>query len=144
MKMKERTLVIIKPDAVKRNVIGNIISRLESRCGKVVALKMVKLRKEQAMKLYECHKRKRFYESLCEWMCSGPVVLMVLEGENVIENTRRLIGDTNPEKAKIETIRAQYGTSTRRNAVHASADKLEAEAEIALFFSKSELMEGER
>jgi nucleoside-diphosphate kinase len=116
----ERTLVIVKPDAVKKNVVGDIVRILQENDLKLLAIKMVHLTKEQAKKFYIVHKDKPFYDELTDFMSSGPCVPMVFEGENAIERVREIIGATDPAKAAEGTIRKKYGTDVGRNAVHAS------------------------
>jgi nucleoside-diphosphate kinase len=136
----ERTLVIAKPDAVRKNVVGKIISRLEDEGFKLVVLKKAKLTKEQAGQFYIVHKDRPFYGELCDFMSSGPIVPMVWEGENVIARVREIMGATDPSKAAEGTLRKLYGTNVGENAVHGS-DSLESAAyEIPFFFSGIELV----
>ena len=137
----EKTLVIIKPDAVKKNLIGEIIKRIEEKGFKIIALKMIHLTKEQAKLFYIVHKDRDFYESLTDFMSSGPCVVMVVKGENVIEEIRDLMGATDPKKAKPNTIRADFGESIERNAIHGSDSVSSAEYEISCMFSKLEFCE---
>lgn len=136
----ERTLVIIKPDGVQRQLIGPIISRFEQRGLKIIALKMMQVSHDLARRHYAVHAGKPFYEGLIRYVTSGPVVVMVLEGPNAIEITRATIGATNPAKASPGTIRADYALEMGRNLVHSSDGPETAAAEIALWFSESELL----
>ncbi len=136
----ERTLVIAKPDAVRKNVVGKIISRLEDEGFKLVALKKVKLTKEQAGQFYIVHKDRPFYGELCDFMSSGPIVPMVWEGENVIARVREIMGATDPSKAAEGTLRKLYGTNVGENAVHGSDSPESAVYEIPFFFSGIELV----
>jgi nucleoside-diphosphate kinase len=135
----ERTLSIIKPDAVGKNVIGKIYSRFETNGLKVVAAKMKHLSRREAEGFYAVHKERPFYKDLVEFMISGPVMIQVLEGESAIAKNRELMGATDPKKADAGTIRADFAQSVDANAVHGS-DALETAAvEIAYFFSTTEL-----
>ena len=136
----ERTLVIAKPDAVRKNVVGKIISRLEDEGFKLVALKKVRLTKEQAGQFYIVHKDRPFYGELCDFMSSGPIVPMVWEGENVIARVREIMGATDPSKAAEGTLRKLYGTNVGENAVHGSDSPESAAYEIPFFFSGIELV----
>ena len=136
----EKTLSIIKPDAVAKNVIGKIIDRFESNGLRIAAMKKIKLTKEDAAKFYEVHKQRPFYNDLCEYMSSGPVVVMVLEGENAIAKNRELMGATNPKEAAPGTIRADFAESIEANAVHGSDSLENAKKEIAFFFAEREIV----
>jgi nucleoside-diphosphate kinase len=136
----ERTLVIAKPDAVRKNIVGKIISRLEDEGFKLVALKKIKLTKEQAGQFYIVHKDRPFYGELCDFMSSGPIVPMVWEGENVITRVREIMGATDPSKAAEGTLRKLYGTNVGENAVHGSDSPESAAYEIPFFFSGIELV----
>jgi nucleoside-diphosphate kinase len=136
----ERTLVIAKPDAVRKNVVGKIISKLEDEGFKLVALKKVKLTKEQAGQFYIVHKDRPFYDELCDFMSSGPIVPMVWEGENVIVRVREIMGATDPSKAAEGTLRKLYGTNVGENAVHGSDSPESAAYEMPFFFSGIELV----
>jgi nucleoside-diphosphate kinase len=136
----ERTLVIAKPDAVRKNIVGKIISRLEDEGFKLVALKKIKLTKEQAGQFYIVHKDRPFYGELCDFMSSGPIVPMVWEGENVIARVREIMGATDPSKAAEGTLRKLYGTNVGENAVHGSDSPESAAYEIPFFFSGIELV----
>ncbi|MGJ0490133.1 nucleoside-diphosphate kinase [Methylobacter sp.] len=135
----ERTFSIIKPDAVAKNVIGEIYSRFEKNGLQIVAAKMVHLTQEQAEGFYAEHKERGFFKDLVSFMISGPVIMQVLEGENAVLKNRELMGATNPKEAAAGTIRADFANSIDENAVHGS-DALEtAKREIAFFFSENEL-----
>jgi len=136
----EQTLSIIKPDAVAKNVIGKIIDRFESNGLRIAAMKKIKLTKEDAAKFYEVHKERPFFNDLCEYMSSGPVVVMVLEGENAVAKNRELMGATDPKEAAPGTIRADFAESIEANAVHGSDSLENAKKEIAFFFSKREIL----
>ncbi|WP_456480599.1 nucleoside-diphosphate kinase [Nautilia sp.] len=136
----EKTLSIIKPDAVAKNVIGKIIDRFESNGLKIAAMKKIKLTKEDASKFYEVHKERPFYNDLCEYMSSGHVVVMVLEGENAVAKNRELMGATNPKEAAPGTIRADFAESIEANAVHGSDSLENAKKEIAFFFAEREIL----
>ncbi|MDC2825192.1 nucleoside-diphosphate kinase [Rodentibacter pneumotropicus] len=137
--MVERTLSIIKPDAVRRNLIGAILARFEQNEFKIVAAKMVYLTREQAEGFYAEHQGKAFFESLVDYMMSAPVVVSVLEKENAVKNYRTLIGATNPENAAEGTIRKDFALSQRENSVHGSDSIESANREIAYFFADSEI-----
>ena len=135
----QRTLSIIKPDAVRRNLIGAILARLEQQGFTIVAAKMVHLNKEQAEGFYAEHQRKPFFEPLVAYMTSAPVLVSVLEKENAVQDYRTLMGATNPEAAAEGTIRRDFALSQRENSVHGS-DSLESAArEIAYFFVSEEV-----
>ena len=136
----EKTLSIIKPDAVAKNVIGKIIDRFESNGLRIAAMKKIKLTKEDAAKFYEVHKERPFFNDLCEYMSSGPVVVMVLEGENAVAKNRELMGATDPQKAAPGTIRADFAESIEANAVHGSDSLENAKKEIAFFFAEREIL----
>ena len=137
----ERTLSIIKPDAVARNLIGSIDARLEQAGLRIVAMRRMQLTKEQARRFYAVHSDKAFYESLCEYMSSGPVVVQVLSGENAILKNREVMGATNPANAEIGTIRRDFGESIEHNAVHGSDSPENAEIEINFFFNKLDIID---
>jgi nucleoside-diphosphate kinase len=136
----EKTLSIIKPDAVAKNVIGKIIDRFESNGLRIAAMKKIKLTKEDAAKFYEVHKERPFFNDLCEYMSSGPVVVMVLEGENAVAKNRELMGATDPKEAAPGTIRADFAESIEANAVHGSDSLENAKKEIAFFFAEREIL----
>jgi len=135
----ERTLVIVKPDAVKKGAVGDIIRILQEHGLKLIALKMVRLTKEQAKMFYIVHKDRPFYDELTDFMSSGPCVPMVFEAEDVISKVREIIGATDPSKAEPGTIRALYGTNVGENAVHASDSRESADYEIPFFFNSLEI-----
>lgn len=135
----ERTLSIIKPDAVGKNVIGKIYSRFESNGLQIVASKMVRLSDTAAGGFYAEHEGRPFYPALIEFMTSGPVVVQVLEGEGAIAKNRELMGATNPQEAAEGTIRADFAESIDANAVHGSDSPESAAREIAYFFASSEI-----
>jgi nucleoside-diphosphate kinase len=132
----ERTLAIVKPDAVKKRIIGKIIARIEEEGFTIVRMRLVHLTKDEAKGFYIVHKDKGFYDSLCEFMSSGPVVIMALEAENAIKLWREVMGATDPALAKSGTLRRAYGFSIERNAVHGSDARETAEWEINYFFKK--------
>lgn len=136
---RERTLSIIKPDAVAKNVIGAIESRFEQAGLQIVALKMVQLSQAKAEGFYAEHKERPFFNDLVRFMTSGPVVVQVLEGDNAIAANRDLMGATNPKEAATGTIRADFADSIDANAVHGSDSATSAEREINYFFSADEL-----
>lgn len=135
----EQTLSIIKPDAVKKGVIGKIISRFETNGLRIAAAKKMQLSRYDAGKFYEIHKERPFYNDLIDFMTSGPVVVMVLEGENAVAKNRELMGATDPKKAEKGTIRADFADSIDANAVHGSDSLENAKNEIAFFFAKREI-----
>lgn len=135
----QRTLSIIKPDAVAKNVIGEIYSRFEKAGLKIVAAKMLHLSKEQAEGFYAEHKERGFFGELVGFMTSGPVMVQVLEGEDAIAKNRELMGATNPKEAAPGTIRADFAQSIDANAVHGSDSPESAEREVAYFFSNDEI-----
>nr|WP_010132567.1 nucleoside-diphosphate kinase [Microbulbifer agarilyticus] len=135
----ERTLSIIKPDAVAKNVIGEIESRFEKAGLRIVAMKMVQLSQEKAEGFYAEHKERPFFKDLVEFMTSGPVVVQVLEGENAILANRDLMGATNPKEADAGTIRADFADSIDANAVHGSDSAASAEREVNYFFAAEEI-----
>ncbi len=135
----ERTLSIIKPDAVAKNVIGKIYSRFETNGLKVVAARMAHLSRQEAEGFYAVHKARPFFKDLVEFMISGPVMIQVLEGENAIAKNRELMGATDPKKAEKGTIRADFAESIDANAVHGSDAPETAANEIAYFFPASQV-----
>jgi len=136
-----RTLAIIKPDAVKNNYIGQILTKITEAGFKIKAMKMTRLSKDSAGGFYEVHKERPFYGELVEFMTSGPVVLIALEKEDAVAEFRKLIGATDPAKADEGTIRKLYATSLGENAIHGSDSDENAAIEIAHFFSRKELLE---
>lgn len=137
----ERTLSIVKPDAVAKNVVGEIYSRFEKAGLQIIAAKMLRLSREQAEGFYAEHKGRPFFPALVDFMTSGPVTVQVLEGEGAILKNRELMGATNPKEAAAGTIRADFAESIDANAVHGSDSEQSAVREIAFFFSTSELCE---
>ena len=137
--MVERTLAIIKPDAVKKNVIGTIISRYEDTGLIPIAIRKMNLSKRDAERFYAVHKQRPFFDSLTTFMSSGPLVVMVLAGEDAITRYRDLMGATDPAKADAGTLRALYGTNIEYNAVHGSDSPETARVEIGYFFPEMEL-----
>ncbi|CAK0740944.1 nucleoside diphosphate kinase [Gammaproteobacteria bacterium] len=135
----ERTLSIIKPDAVAKNAIGAIISRLEQGGLRVVAARMEHLTREQAEGFYAVHRERAFYQDLVQFMTSGPVLVQILEGENAIVRNRELMGATNPKNAAPGTIRADFATNVEENAVHGSDSPETALIEIAYFFNLNDI-----
>ena len=135
----ERTLSIIKPDAVAKNVVGEIYSRFEKAGLKVIAARMARLSRGDAEGFYAVHKGRPFFEPLVEFMISGPVMIQVLEGENAIQKNRDLMGATDPKKAAAGTIRADFAQSIDANAVHGSDGPETAREEIAYFFPASQV-----
>jgi len=135
----ERTLSIIKPDAVAKNVVGQIVSRFEKAGLQVIAARMMQLSEKTAGEFYAVHKARPFFKDLVNFMKSGPVMVMVLEGENAIVKNRELMGATDPKKAEPGTIRADFADSIDANAVHGSDAPETAAQEIAFFFAGSEI-----
>ncbi|MCX6994260.1 MAG: nucleoside-diphosphate kinase [Chlamydiae bacterium] len=136
---QERTLSILKPDAVGNNQIGQIISRFEVIGLKIIAAKMVQLSRQQAEGFYEVHKSRPFFKALIDFMISGPVLIQVLEGVNAVSKNRDIMGATNPKEAKPGTIRADFASSIDENAIHGSDSKESAAVEIAFFFKPEEI-----
>jgi nucleoside-diphosphate kinase len=135
----EQTLSIIKPDAVGQNMIGNIIEYFERDGLNVVAAKMLHLSADQAKSFYAIHKDRPFFQELVDFMISGPVLIMVLEGEHAVTRNRQIMGATDPSKATAGTIRADFATSIDRNAVHGSDSTANAKTEVAFFFKPNEI-----
>ncbi|MCS6808949.1 MAG: nucleoside-diphosphate kinase [Bacteroidota bacterium] len=135
----ERTLAICKPDAVRKNVVGEIITMISNAGFKIIGLKMLRLTKEQAGAFYAVHKERPFYEELVEFMCSGPVVVLALEKENAVADYRTLIGATDPAEAAEGTIRKRFAASKGENAVHGSDSVENGKYEVAFFFSEAEI-----
>lgn len=136
----ERTLSIIKPDATARNLTGRINARFEDAGLRIIAQKRLQLTKDQAGRFYAVHKDRPFYDELCSFMASGPVVVQVLEGENAIARNREVMGATNPANAADGTIRKDFALSVGENSVHGSDSPETAASEIAFFFSQLELV----
>jgi nucleoside-diphosphate kinase len=137
--MKERTLSIIKPDGVSRRLIGEVIKRLEAENLRIAAMKMIRMTEKQAKGFYKVHEGKPFYESVTRFMSSGPSVVMILEGEDVIKRYRKLMGATNYKEAEPGTIRREFATDIEKNVVHGSDSKETALFEINYFFSELEV-----
>jgi nucleoside-diphosphate kinase len=135
----EKTLSIIKPDGVKKNVIGEVLSRFEKNGLRIAALKKIALSKEEAQAFYVVHKERPFYDSLTTFMSEGPVVVVVLEGDTAISRVREIMGATNPANAAPGTIRKDFAESVERNIVHGSDSPESAAIEIPFFFSKLEI-----
>ncbi|NLX43280.1 MAG: nucleoside-diphosphate kinase [Chloroflexi bacterium] len=140
----ERTLVICKPDAVQRGLIGEVISRLERRGLKLVGMKLIAISQELAHQHYGVHEGKPFFENLIRYITSAPVVVMVWQGPGAIALVRRTMGSTNPQEAAPGTIRADFGLYIERNLIHGSDGPETAEAEIKLYFTPEELVDWER
>ncbi|OYT34640.1 MAG: nucleoside-diphosphate kinase [Candidatus Aenigmarchaeota archaeon ex4484_52] len=137
----DETLVIIKPDAVQRCLIGKIINRFEEKGLKIIAMKMIFVEKHKADKHYEAHKGKDFFDGLIDFITSGPVCLLVLKAQDVINIVRNMIGDTDPKQAQPGTIRHDFGMHIGRNLIHASDCDESAKREINIFFKKEEIIE---
>ena len=140
----ERSLIILKPDAVQRGLIGPILTRLEQRGLRLAGLKLVRIDEELARRHYEVHKDRPFFASLVEYITSGPVVVAVVTGKQVIATVRNTVGATNPVQAAPGTIRGDFAVEIGRNLIHASDSPENGEKEVALFFSPDELVELER
>jgi nucleoside-diphosphate kinase len=138
--MKEQTLSIIKPNGVKKNLVGKIVDKFESNGLKVAAAKLVKLEKAQAEGFYAEHKERPFFGELVSFMTSGPVLIMVLQGDGAVDKNRKIMGATDPKKAEAGTIRALWGDNMGENTVHGSDSAASAKREIAFFFEATELV----
>tara|TARA_B100000029_G_C17273921_1_gene850873 strand:- start:135 stop:557 length:423 start_codon:yes stop_codon:yes gene_type:complete len=136
----ERTFSIIKPDAVERNKIGEITTMLEAAGLRIVASKRIRLDQEKAAAFYSIHADKPFFKSLCDFMCSGPIIVQVLEGENAIQKNREIMGATNPDEAAEGTIRKKFALSLEKNSVHGSDSSENAVIEINHFFSDDDII----
>jgi nucleoside-diphosphate kinase len=136
----QRTLSIVKPDGVKERLIGEVIGRFEKKGLRVVALKMLHVTREQAGQFYIVHNKKPFYDDLMSFLSEGPIVVMVLEGEEAISKVREIMGATNPKDAAPGTIRADFATNIERNVVHGSDSPESANFEIPFFFTEEEIM----
>ena len=136
----ERTFSIIKPDAVERNKIGEITAMLENAGLRIVASKRLKLDNAKASQFYEVHKERPFFQSLCDFMCSGPIIVQVLESEDAVKKKREIMGATNPEEAADGTIRKKYALSLEKNSVHGSDSLENAKIEIGHFFLEEEII----
>ena len=135
----ERTFSIIKPDAIERNLIGKICSVLEKNGLRIIASRRIKLTQEKAAEFYSVHAERPFFQSLCDFMCSGPIVVQVLEGENAVLKNREVMGATNPEEAEEGTIRRMFAVSLEKNSVHGSDSLENAKIEIAHFFNDDQI-----
>ena len=135
----EKTLSIVKPDAVGRNIIGEILKRFETAGLKIIAGKLLRLTPERAQTFYAVHKERPFFTSLCSYMSSGPIFVAVLEGDNAISKNREIMGATDPAKAAAGTIRKDFGKDVEQNAVHGSDGPDTAAIEIAFFFKPDEI-----
>jgi nucleoside-diphosphate kinase len=142
--MIEKTFVMVKPDGVERGIVGKVVQRFEDRGLKICAVKMMKIPRELAERHYEEHKGKGFYEPLLSYITSGPVVCMVLEGENAVATARAMMGKTNPQDAAPGTIRGDFAQVTGRNVVHGSDSSESAKREIKLFFNDYEIQKYEK
>ena len=136
----ERTFSIIKPDAVERNKIGEITAMLESAGLRIVASKRIQLNHDKAAEFYAIHSDKPFFKSLCDFMCSGPIVVQVLEGDNAVQRNRDIMGATNPKEASDGTIRKEFALSLEKNSVHGSDSLENAEIEINHFFTQEDII----
>ena len=134
-----RTFSIIKPDATKRNITGSINKIIEDNNLVIIAQKRIKLSKEKAEGFYSIHKDKPFFNELIEYMTSGPVIVQVLQGDNAVENYRKIMGSTNPENAENGTIRKEYALNIQENSVHGSDSDANAKVEISYFFEDNEI-----
>jgi nucleoside-diphosphate kinase len=139
MKTLQRTLAIIKPDAVRKNAIGSIIEQLERNSFRILAMKILEISKHQAEQFYAVHAHRPFYNSLTNFMSSGPIVVLALERENAITDLRKLMGATNPADAAEGTIRKKWATSIEQNAIHGSDAEESARYELSYFFAGCEL-----
>ncbi len=135
----ERTLSIVKPDGVKKNLIGEVIKKFERKDLRIAALKMIKMSKDEAKGFYIVHKQRPFYDSLTSFMSEGPIVVIIVEGENAISKVREIMGATNPKDAEPGTIRADFASDIEHNIVHGSDSKESAAYEIPYFFSAIEI-----
>jgi nucleoside-diphosphate kinase len=140
----ERTLVLLKPDAVQRGLVGAIISRLEGKGLKIIAMKMMQVDEALARELYAVHQGKPFFQGLIDFITSSPVIAVVFEGQGTIEVVRRTMGETNPAQAAPGTIRGDFASDIGRNLIHGSDSAESAEREISLFFLPEELLSYER
>lgn len=136
---QEYTFSMIKPDAIKKNIVGSIHLRFQQAKFKISSIKMIKLNNNQAINFYFEHKKKLFFNELIKFITSGPVIVQVLSGENIIQNLRRLIGATNPKEAISGTLRSDFSNSIIENTIHASNSKESANKEINFFFKKEEI-----
>ena len=135
----ERTFSMIKPDATERNLVGSIFSMIENSGLKIIASRRTKMTPEKAAEFYGVHSERPFFQSLCDFMCSGPIIVQVLEGENAVKKNREIMGATNPEDAEDGTIRKVHAVSLEKNSVHGSDSSENAAIEIAHFFAEEEI-----
>ena len=135
----ERTFSMIKPDATERNLVGAITAMIENSGLKVIASRRTKMTPEKAAEFYKVHSERPFFQSLCDFMCSGPIIVQVLEGENAVKKNREIMGATNPEDAEDGTIRKVHAVSLEKNSVHGSDSPENASIEIAHFFDEEEI-----
>ena len=135
----ERTFSMIKPDATERNLVGSITAMIESSGLKVIASRRTKMTPEKAAEFYGVHSEKPFFQSLCDFMCSGPIIVQVLEGENAVKKNREIMGATNPDDAEEGTIRKVHAVSLEKNSVHGSDSAENAAIEISHFFAEEEI-----
>jgi nucleoside-diphosphate kinase len=142
--VQEQTFIMLKPSTVARAMIGKTVSRIEDKGLKIVAMKMTQITQEKASRLYAVHKGKPFYDSLVKFMTSGPVVAIVIEGDEAVKVTRKLIGATNAKEAEPGTIRGDFALSNEKNAVHASDSVENAKYERAIFFGADEILSYKR
>jgi len=140
----ERSLVLVKPDAIQRGLAGEIISRLEEKGLKIIAMKMLQMDKKLAQRHYAVHKGKAFFDDLINFITSGPIIAAVFQGKNTVEIIRQVMGETDPVKARSGTIRGDFGIDIGHNLVHGSDSLENASKEIELFFQKEEILEYDR
>ena len=136
----EKTFVMLKPSAVTRGIVGNVLTRLENRGLKIVAMKMIQLTEEKAGELYAVHKGKPFYERLVAYVTSAPVIALVVEGEDSVKIMRKLVGNANPKEADSGTIRGDLAMTTTKNVIHASDSVENAKTEMSIFFAPQEIV----
>ena len=139
--LTERTLVFLKPEAVMRGLMGEIVTRIEKRGFAIAAMKLIQITQEQAEKIYEMHKGKTFYESLIKHVTSGPVLAMVVEGPNAVSALRSMIGETNPLEARPGTIRGDFALNVQKNIIHAADSPENARREIEILFKPEEILQ---
>jgi nucleoside-diphosphate kinase len=137
--LTERTFILFKPDSIKRGLVGEILNRFENKGLKIIAMKLVKMNKDIAGRLYSIHRGKEFYLELIEYVTSGSVIAMVVEGTNAVRLIRKIIGETNPLEAEMGSIRGDYGSDITYNLIHASDSYETAEKEMKIFFNLEEL-----
>ena len=135
----ERTFSMIKPDATERNLVGAITEMIENSGLRIIASRRTRMTQEKAAEFYSIHSERPFFQSLCDFMCSGPIIVQVLEGENAVKKNREIMGATNPEDADVGTIRKKHAVSLEKNSVHGSDSLENAVIEIAHFFSENEI-----